>query len=614
MKKFLSVVVGALFGISVLGNLPDRQSSIFPPAADRTQWERLGSFNRGIAMKANIIGRAEKLLSQPVPQLSAQLFMRFHRDGNRTEYENVYFDRRRNLQTLVLAEAMEYKGRFLDKIIDYLWEITSEHTWSLPAHVPGRDVDPLPFLKHEHIELFASSTAFDLATVLNLLEKELTGVSPNLVKLVKRELMTRIIEPVESPTFPATSYFLRKRHNWRPWCCRNTLAVVLYMLKDQPARREKIVTLFKKALDEYMQLYADDGCCEEGPTYWAVNPGAIVGFYELLQELPKDTGKYARMAEYIVYARMTQKYFAGFTDAICTTESIPPGRCYRLGERTGNPALKALALVYADDLGNLLMKKAGTSLFDLLCSIFWVPMEDVKPDKSLIELPFKYYNILQFLYLKDKGMAVAVKRGHKGSHYHMDVGQFIIFCNEMPIIIDLGSAVYTREQFSKGGRYKNWLNNSEGHNPPIFNGIGQLTSPLPDPQAAKVERDEKKCVFTMDLTSAYPKEANLVKCERIFTYDYTDGSVEVEDRWELSGENNTVRVPLYAVADVTPEAKKCIIGNMKMSVSGDETEIRVTPLNVKDEKVLAAWGNNIKRIDVITKSGKKGSRKLRFEK
>ena len=117
----------------------------------------------------------------------------------------------------------------------------------------------------------------------------------------------------------------------------------------------------------------------------------------------------------------------------------------------------------------------------------------------------------------------------------------------------------------------------------------------------------------MDLTSAYPKEANLIKCERIFTYNYADGSVEIEDRWELTRDNNTIRVPLYTVADVVL-ARQHMIGNMKVSVSGDETDIRCTPLDITDEKILAAWGNNVKRIDVVTKSGKRGSRKLRFEK
>ena len=117
----------------------------------------------------------------------------------------------------------------------------------------------------------------------------------------------------------------------------------------------------------------------------------------------------------------------------------------------------------------------------------------------------------------------------------------------------------------------------------------------------------------MDLTSAYPKEANLVKCERIFTYNYTDGSVEVEDRWELTRDNNTIRVPLYVVADVVL-ARQHMIGNMKVSVTGDETVIPCTPLDITDKKVVAAWGNTVKRLDVITKSGKKGYRKLRFEK
>ena len=128
------------------------QFPFFPAASDRGPWQKVLNTPSGKKQAAEVIARAEKILSEPVPPLPASVFMRFRRKWNRIDYETLYFQRRHNMHTLVLAECMEYQGRFIDKIIDYLWEITSEHTWNLPAHLPYHP-DPLPFLQHEHIAL-----------------------------------------------------------------------------------------------------------------------------------------------------------------------------------------------------------------------------------------------------------------------------------------------------------------------------------------------------------------------------------------------------------------------------------------------------------------------------
>ena len=118
---------------------------LFPPASDRTAWETVLRIPRNRRIGNELVRRARALLREPVPELPATLFMDYVRNGNRSRYERVYFARRTNFNTLVLAEVIEYRGRFLDKIIDYLWEITAEHTWSLPAHCGMNEkTDPLP--------------------------------------------------------------------------------------------------------------------------------------------------------------------------------------------------------------------------------------------------------------------------------------------------------------------------------------------------------------------------------------------------------------------------------------------------------------------------------------
>ena len=59
--------------------------------------------------------------------------MEFGRNGNRSRYETLYFKRRNVLALLVLAECIEFKGRFIDDIINGIWTICGESFWGIPA-------------------------------------------------------------------------------------------------------------------------------------------------------------------------------------------------------------------------------------------------------------------------------------------------------------------------------------------------------------------------------------------------------------------------------------------------------------------------------------------------
>ena len=84
----------------------------FPPASDRTAYEQLP--NR---LRQKLVAHGETCLNYPFPPILATDFMAFKRTGNRVNFEDVYFGRRYALNSLVLAECVENKGRFLDDII-----------------------------------------------------------------------------------------------------------------------------------------------------------------------------------------------------------------------------------------------------------------------------------------------------------------------------------------------------------------------------------------------------------------------------------------------------------------------------------------------------------------
>ena len=65
-----------------------------------------------------IIAAAEKIFDNPYPLTLASDFIRFWRDGNRSIFEGFYFTRRNMLLTFALAEAIERKNRFTDRVMD----------------------------------------------------------------------------------------------------------------------------------------------------------------------------------------------------------------------------------------------------------------------------------------------------------------------------------------------------------------------------------------------------------------------------------------------------------------------------------------------------------------
>ena len=93
-----------------------------------------------------IVARAEKNLDYEITAIPLSLFRDKYLTGNRSRYEVAHHERRGLLLYLILAELYENKGRFVEKIADFVWAIMEESSWVIPAHQgnslmrPGSDV------------------------------------------------------------------------------------------------------------------------------------------------------------------------------------------------------------------------------------------------------------------------------------------------------------------------------------------------------------------------------------------------------------------------------------------------------------------------------------------
>ena len=572
---------------------------IFPPASDRAAWAEVWKRSHNVKLKAEVLKRAEKIMKEPVPDIPAQLFMEYTRNGNRSRYAAPFYGRRQNLTVLALAETLEYKGRYIDKIMDYMWAIVSEPTWVIPAHC-RLTKDPFPQFPVEIVDLFGSETGLTLALVMNFVEKEVAAVSPNFVKLVRDSIIRHIAVPLEEAPAP---FWFEGLNNWTPWCCSNSLGAIVWALKEQPERRAKLINTLHTAVKNYISLYPEDGSCFEGPSYWDASPGMMLYFLEQLGQWPDDP-KVKVMAEYIADTRMTAEYVMNFGD--CGAKSINmPWQLYRFGERLNSDKLKTKGL---ENLEKTKLSTALSRTMHTLSYMFWLP--ENKEKKEFSSNPVSFYKKSQFFIMRQNGATLAAKRGHAWSHHHLDIGHFMLFFKDKPIIVDLGATEYTRDTFTDK-RYQNPIMNSEGHNILHFNNIGQMELAPAAPGTMKCSEDENFIRCTMDLTAAYKPEAKLKSYIRELVYDRKNRILNVQDSWELETDNNNLYANFFTPSEVIEKDGKLFIGGVPVTLKN--CKAAVEKLKVTDSAQLRNWGKSMNMIKIYKKSGKKGNLLLSFD-
>ncbi|MGO4274193.1 heparinase, partial [Paenibacillus sp. TAF58] len=154
-------------------------------------------------------------------------------------YEGLFFRRRGVLGTLVIAECLEGKGRFLDDIINGIWILCEKSTWCLPAHLylSGNE-EQLPDSSAPLIDLFAADTSWLLSWVHYLLKEKLDFASPQITKRIRKEIDQRILTPyLERNDFWWMGFGEREVNNWNPWCNSNILISVL-LIEENHERAE----------------------------------------------------------------------------------------------------------------------------------------------------------------------------------------------------------------------------------------------------------------------------------------------------------------------------------------------------------------------------------------
>ena len=493
--------------------------SATPGIENRDFWRRVGQSR----LYRSEIRSAEQIATQPFTSLPDELYLEYSKVGNRSRYEKVFFAKLDAFRTLVVAECIENRGRFIEAIQQAMSSYAADKTWVLPAHDSGNE----NFEGRQiTIDLFASEVACELANADHILGTRLSDAARS---LVRAEIKRRIFDPYTRmvTTGKPGMWWLTGTNNWNAVCLANVTGTALALL-EQPRDKAFYIATAEKYIAYFLTGFTDDGYCSEGIGYWNYGYGCFVRLGHMLDGVTagkvnlfalskaKNAGLFARRME------ITPGQYPAFAD--CSVGSQPSRnimsyvtRRYQLPpttwELSGYSAVRWLdefgvfSFAFQQRTGETpVFESAKHDWFDdagiLIC----------RGAKTPAGVP----------------VGVALKGGHNAEHHnHNDVGSYVYCVGDEMTLVDPGSEVYTRRTFS-GQRYESGVLNSLGHPVPRVAGRLQRTGRSAAATDLTLDVTDSVDTYEMDLTSAY-SVPSLKQLRRTFVFSRGEATLTVTD-------------------------------------------------------------------------------------
>jgi hypothetical protein len=593
-----------------------------PDYKDRQFWENIST-----PLRKDYIERAESYLDYSWPVVKATDFLEIIRSGERRQ--DVYAAPSRALNSLVIGELVEGKGRFIDQIINAVWYYSEQTWWGWSAHLSLQKASSgLPDINEPTVDLGVSEIASDLSFTLYLFKDEFDKIHPLISKRLKQELKSKVMIPYfERTDFWYMGFKGGRPNNWNPWINNNMLNCFL-LIEDDPVRKVSEVQKIVNSLDKFLNGYSDDGGCDEGPSYWGA-AGALL--YESLAILKNATGgKFdvysnpliRNIGMYFYKVNIHAPYFINFADADAKTEGSP-GSVYGFGKAINDTRMQQFGayLAHLDGWGKSIFSgKICEQIEDIvllpeiikaeekeaLVSDFWLPQTEIAGARDL-EGSFK-------------GFFFGAKGGFNAeSHNHNDVGSCVLYFDGKPCLIDLGREEYTAKTFSSR-RYEIWTMQSGYHNLPVINGIDQKDGAEFKAKNTSFFVNEKTASFSTDIASAYPVKAMVKKWIRTYVLE-RGKSFTVSDKFELIRRNDSITssnlITYCKVTQIKPGQLK-FEGDgfaLKMTYNPQVVTPEIQFISITDNTLKQYWPKGVTRVILRNNSkGKRGIQNFTFSK
>ena len=611
----------------------------YPAYSDRATWEKLGE-----GYKEDLIKLGEEFLGHVWKPTLASTYLEYEKTGNRKLMD----EHNRTLKAVALltvAELLEGKGRFLPHLLDGLWMVCTEVSWSHAEHVRYQSSKrTLPVDGERPITLHSSNYGMNVAFALHFFKEEFDKLDPSIAVTIKNALRKNILDPYLDPKMKlwwmGGTADSRRLNNWSTYCTNN-VATVFLLCEDNPDRLVQALKQSVVTMDMYMNDQGSDGACDEGPSYWDMGPAKVYEYVRLMADA--SHGKMnvlgddfiRKMGEFKSKTYFDDGYVMNFADGGCRDEG-DLALMYRYGADTGSKELVDFAISqFALPSKNMFKPYTRFAhMYRILETLRYSQSLRETQEKTLAEYDGNFarlksglrenvgsvwYDQTQYAILRKGEYILAAKAGNNAeNHNHNDVGSGILFANGRPVIVDPGVGTYVKDTFGPN-RYKIWNNQSDWHSVPVINGFSQIKGA--EYAATDVSCDLDKGEFKADIAGAYPKESACISWER--KWMLTEDGLVLVDTYEMSErtvgdvENFIIRGDVYLPGETTADGYKVAKGeiairaysyskkgkvDLLMTYPKDMTpSITVQDLSI-DKKIQKAWGEDLKRVSFASKS------------
>ncbi|HEY8280983.1 MAG TPA: heparinase II/III family protein [Leifsonia sp.] len=597
--------------------VPTDRALPVPVATDRMAWAAVAADRPTVD---RILAAAEEEHGTPWPQPLASEATRYHRDGDRSAWEDAAFARQRRLSRAVVAAAVTLEEARIDDVADGITLLCEQSSWCWPAHDDSfaRHGSVVPVSDDPYLDLGAGEAVAQLAWADHVLGNILDERYPGLRARIRFEASRRVFEP-----------FLKRRDwwwighertpiNWNAWIHANVLAAALRLL-DGPGDGElrgRVVATVATDIDRFVAVLPEDGAIDEGYGYWW--EGALRAL-EALDLLAYATeGKLDAYAAGIPALRATVAYphsmqlgdewFVNVADGRAKPPSgLPWSALHRAARRIGDTDAEAFAASHRAPGTAAATEEQGLGrLLRAITDEQWVTATPAEPPLPRdVWLPSVELAVVREAGGTARGLTLGVKGGHNGeSHNHNDVGSFIVAVDGVPVVVDAGRPTYTAQTFGPD-RYQIWNMQSSWHSVPQVRGIPQ--SPGAQFAAREVLREDGG--LALDLAGAYDVPGLRSWRRRARLDREAVARVLVDDTWDLDPwtagapePETTVRMLLAGevrlsdgCAHIVPlEGARPVVVHWTSDVGA-----RTTVLDLDDPLLTSVWGARLTRLDLV---------------
>jgi hypothetical protein len=577
----------------------------FPKYEDRKFWNNISP-----EIKVKIIEQGLKASLTPPVALTGYDYLLFKQGDSYDLVSQKILSKKTRLEDLMLAEIVEGQGRFIKEISNSVWDFCAMSNWTGPeSQFLQTGKLGLPSYDKVVVDELTGEIAGVLSWSYYFFENEFNKIDPNITNWIVSSVRSKFLTPnLLKYDFFWMCYQSKDVVYQTPWISYNWLLSNLLIEKNNEQRKKSIYKALE-CLDQFYKQIPSDGVSSGGAEIWQYSTGKYFQSLELLEMASVgEIDIYAdellkKMGEFICVTHIDDNYYFNYSE--CSPSLIiPPSLLYRFGKKVGSDMMEGFSSYIAKEIkdknapltGDLFNKLSFVLEYDEIMS--YEVKEPLLADYYLKESQIVVARTKQN---SNEGFFFGVRGGSNNEVGNQnDAGNFILYTNGKPLVIDPGDVNKTAKSNDNSDRYSIWANQSAWHNLPTINGRMENSGANHRATGFQYSSNDNEVTVSMNLAYAYELSAGIDDWTRTYSFNRKKG-LEISDRFNLNKIEGDTYVSFIILSK--PQVKRN--GIISFSVDGTEYEfeyksdifsVAIDEINTQSDTQLNKWGSNLYRI------------------